>query len=175
MQKKICFIIYYFLNLFKLHLILSRISKILDKVRMKFLILSGSSIGTNSIVREKTFILNPKNLEIGNNSSIGFHSEIYNSELFKIGNNVDIGSQLYINTSNHKYDDPNLPLTKQGTVSKKIIIGSNIWIGARVTILAGTIINDNVIIGAGSIVNKSLESGYLYAGVPVRKIKKIYE
>tara|TARA_Y100001970_G_scaffold293361_1_gene439668 strand:+ start:4858 stop:5286 length:429 start_codon:yes stop_codon:yes gene_type:complete len=142
---------------------------------MSFLSLSGAIIGSQSVVREKCFILEPKNLEIGKNSSIGFYSEIYNSEKIIIGDNVDIGSQLYINTSNHKFDNPKLPISKQGTISKTINIGSNIWMGARVTILAGVKIEDKVIIGAGSLVNKDLESGYIYAGVPARKIKKVFE
>ena len=53
---------------------------------MKFLVLSGAQIGKNSVVREKTFILDPEKLNIGENSSIGFYSEIYNSE-----ENVSIG------------------------------------------------------------------------------------
>ncbi len=174
-MKKIYFIIYSFLNLFKFHFLYRKLGNFLDKVRMKFLVLSGAQIGKNSVVREKTFILDPEKLNIGENSSISFYSEIYNSEEnVSIGDNVDIGSQLYINTSNHKFDNINLPITKQGTISKPISIGSNIWMGARVTILAGVTIEDKVIIGAGSLVNKNLESGFIYAGVPARKIKKIY-
>ncbi len=174
-MKKIYFIIFSFLNLFKFHFIYRRLGNFLDKIRMSFLSLSGAIIGSQSVVREKCFILEPKNLEIGKNSSIGFYSEIYNSEKIIIGDNVDIGSQLYINTSNHKFDNPKLPISKQGTISKTINIGSNIWMGARVTILAGVKIEDKVIIGAGSLVNKDLESGYIYAGVPARKIKKVFE
>ena len=58
-------------------------------------------------------------------------------------------------------------------ISKEIKIGSNIWIGARVIILSGVKIDDRVIIGAGSLVNKNLETGYIYAAVPAEKIKKI--
>src|SRR5699024_544428 len=55
-----------------------------------------------------------------------------------------------------------------------VIIGENVWIGANTTILQGVSIADNCIIGAGSLVNKSLtETGCLYAGVPAKKIKKI--
>ena len=47
------------------------------------------------------------------------------------------------------------------------------WIGARVTILSDVKINDRVVIGAGSLVNKNLESGYLYVGTPVLPKKKL--
>lgn len=172
-MKKFFFISYSLLNLFYLHFLFRGLGKKLDILRMKMLKLSGSIIGNNSVVREKTFILTPENLEIGNDSSIGSNSEIFNSTKITIGDNVDIGSQLYINTDNHKFDDLSKPISKQGVISKEINIGSDIWIGARVTILSGVNIKDRTIIGAGSLVNKDLDSGYIYGGVPAKKIRKI--
>ena len=42
-------------------------------------------------------------------------------------------------------------------------------------VLANSLINSNIIVGAGRVVleNSVLEEGYLYAGVPVKKIKKL--
>ncbi len=173
MKKKIFFILFSFLNLFYFHFLFRSLGIIFDILRMKLLQMSGSKIGKNSIVREKTFILVPSNLEIGNNSSIGAKSELFNSVKVIIGNDVDIGSQFYINTDNHKFDDSSKPISKQGVTSEEIKIGSDIWIGARVTILSGVKIEDRVIIGAGSLVNKDLDTGYIYAGVPAKRIKKI--
>ena len=173
MKKQISFILFSFFNLFYLHFLFRGLGKKLDILRMKLLKFSGSKIGNNSFIREKTFILNPDNLEIGNNSSIGAKSEIFNSVRIIIGDNVDIGSQFYINTDNHKFDDLTKPISKQGVISKEISIGSDIWIGARVTILSGVKIKDRVVIGAGSLVNKDLDSGYIYAGVPAKRIRKI--
>ena len=173
MIRKIFFILFSILNLINLHFLFRGLGKIHDIIRMKILQLSGAVVGQNSVVREKTFILKPENLQLGNNSSIGARSEIFNSEKIIIGDNVDIGTQFYINTDNHKFNLRELPLSKQGVISKDIKIGSDIWIGARVIILSGVKIEDRVIIGAGSLVNKNLETGYVYAGVPAEKIKKI--
>lgn len=51
-----------------------------------------------------------------------------------------------------------------------IKIENNVFVGARTTILADVHIGSNVIIGACSLVNKDLKGGYVYAGVPARKI-----
>jgi maltose O-acetyltransferase len=40
-------------------------------------------------------------------------------------------------------------------------------------ILSGVRIENKVVIGAGSVVTKNLESGFVYAGVPAKKIRKI--
>jgi len=51
-----------------------------------------------------------------------------------------------------------------------IKIDDNVFVGANSTILANVHISSNVIIGAGSLVNKDCESGFVYAGVPCKKI-----
>ena len=56
-----------------------------------------------------------------------------------------------------------------------ICIGKNCFIGINVTILGGVSIGDNVVIGACSVVTKNLESNFVYAGVPAKKICSIEE
>lgn len=51
-----------------------------------------------------------------------------------------------------------------------IRIGSEVFIGAGVTILPGVEIGDRVVIGAGSVVTRSIPSGTVAAGVPARSI-----
>nr|WP_275982077.1 DapH/DapD/GlmU-related protein [Ohessyouella blattaphilus] len=49
-------------------------------------------------------------------------------------------------------------------------IGNNVFIGSDVTVLPGVKIGDNTIIGAGAIVSKDLPGGFLWGGVPVKRI-----
>lgn len=52
----------------------------------------------------------------------------------------------------------------------RIIIKKNVYVGYGVTILRGVTIGENTIVGACSLVNKSLEPNSVYAGVPAKKI-----
>ena len=56
-------------------------------------------------------------------------------------------------------------------------IGNHVLVGMSSTILDGAVIDNNVLIGAGSLVppGKHLESGYLYLGSPVKKIRALTE
>lgn len=54
-----------------------------------------------------------------------------------------------------------------------VIIGENVWIGARSIILKGVTIGTNSIIGAGSVVTKNVDPNCLYAGNPAKKIKSL--
>ena len=172
--KKIVFSIYVLISQINFHYKWRILDTFLNKIRMNMLRFCGAKIGKNSSIHPNVMLLNPAELELGNNSNIGSNSEIFNYSKITIGDDVDIGTQFYLNTNNHKFSDPNKPIAYQGTISKEIIIGSDIWIGARVMVLAGVKIENKVVIAAGSLVNKNLKSGFLYAGVPAKEKKKLF-
>lgn len=58
---------------------------------------------------------------------------------------------------------------------KDITIGNNVFIGANVTVLPGTIIEDNCIIGAGSVVKGHIESNSIAIGNPCKKMCSLDE
>jgi acetyltransferase-like isoleucine patch superfamily enzyme len=70
-----------------------------------------------------------------------------------LGNNVNIGQNSILTTTNHyKYDH------RKKSHTKGITIGDNVWIGANVSIVAGTVIGDNVTIGAGCFIKGEIPS-----------------
>lgn len=71
----------------------------------------------------------------------------------KFGDNIETGPNVVIVSMNHDIYDQ-----RKYTDKKGIVIGNNVWIGANVTILAGSVIGDNVVIGAGCVVDKEIPS-----------------
>lgn len=61
----------------------------------------------------------------------------------------------------------------QDIVSRPIIIGENVFIGAEVLILKGVSIGENSIIGMGSVVTKNVPPNTIVAGNPAKMIRKI--
>ncbi|MBZ5583962.1 MAG: hypothetical protein LAQ30_17475 [Acidobacteriia bacterium] len=57
--------------------------------------------------------------------------------------------------------------------SEPVVIGKRVFIGTAVTILKGVTIGDNTVIGAGSVVTKSLPGNVIAAGNPCRPIKTL--
>lgn len=57
----------------------------------------------------------------------------------------------------------------------KVTIGNNVWFGENVTVLKGVTIGDNCIIGAGSIVTRSIPDNSVAVGIPCRVISSIDE
>lgn len=97
----------------------------------------------------------------------------------EIGNNVLTGRWVTICDNNHgdtSYDSVKLPpLERKMTSNGPIIIGNNVWIGDKVTILSGVKIGDNTIIGSNSVVTKDIPAMSVAAGIPARVIKTISE
>ena len=88
------------------------------------------------------------------------------------GSNCIIGPNVLFRTSNHNYSKRDFLIKEQGHNSDKIIICNDVWIGAAAVILPGVSLNDGCIVGAGSIVTKSVPAYHVVAGNPARFIKE---
>lgn len=111
-----------------------------------------------------------RDIMIGNHSGIGEGSII--SKYTRIGDNVMMGPQCYIYTRNHRHDNIDIPMIKQGVEDwKPVTIEDDVWIGSRVTILPGVHIGKGVIIGAGSVVTKDIPPYTIVAGNPAKIVK----
>ena len=93
-----------------------------------------------------------------------------------IGNNVKIGGGTSIFTSDFHALDPKIRASSEDLLHRKcapVIIEDNAFIGARSMILKGVTIGKNSIVGAGSIVTKSVPENEIWAGNPARFVRKI--
>jgi acetyltransferase-like isoleucine patch superfamily enzyme len=90
------------------------------------------------------------------------------SEAVSIGDDVGIGTNVQIWTHGSFLDIMNgFP-----AIFKSVTIGSHVWIPANVIVLPGVTIGNNVVIGIGSLVNKSIPDGCLAGGVPIKVLKE---
>lgn len=110
-------------------------------------------------------------LSIGSRSGIGLNARIQGP--VSIGDNVMMGPEVHIYTRNHDFSRRDIPMIDQGdTHSEPVIIGDDVWIGARSIILPGVIIGTGAIIAAGSVVTKSVAPYTIVGGNPAKLIKE---
>jgi acetyltransferase-like isoleucine patch superfamily enzyme len=83
-----------------------------------------------------------------------------------IGDNFHSGPDCLILTRNHNYDDGSKIPYDDTYIQKKVIIGDNVWLGARVTIIPGITIGEGAIIQAGSTVVNDIPEGAIAGGHP---------
>lgn len=109
-------------------------------------------------------------VKVGDNSGLGINCNLVGDIL--IGKDVMMGPEVSIYTTNHAHDKINIPMNLQGyTESKPVIVEDDVWIGTRVIILGGVKIGKGSIIGAGSVVTKSIPPYSIVAGNPAKIIK----
>lgn len=96
--------------------------------------------------------------------------DVTRPSLVTIGNNVDFNMNFQLLTHDYatsvfirKYSDF---INSSG----RVVIGNNVIFGTNVTVLKGVEIGDNCIIGAGSIVSKSIPANSVAVGQPARVV-----
>ncbi|AFR22739.1 acyltransferase [Lactobacillus helveticus] len=123
--------------------------------------------------------LRKKGATIGHNCTIYYPRntiiDYQNTFMINIGNNVKIADGVRILT--HDFSLSVIANTYDEIIGsvRKVTIGNNVFIGMNATILAGTVIEDNVIIGAGAVVSGKCKNNSVYAGNPAKKIGSIDE
>lgn len=130
-------------------------------------------IGNNVYVAKNIVFKNLNFFSCGQNLSIHEFCYIDASGGVEIGNNVSIAHNCSLVSFEHTWTDLDTPIKYNPTKLYPIKIGNDVWLGCGVRVLAGTVIEDRVIVAAGAVVKGTLESGYLYGGIPAKKIKKL--
>lgn len=110
-------------------------------------------------------------LRLGKFTGIGDYAHIGCSGGVTFGDDVIVGPYLTCHSQEHVTGDLGELIRLQGTRESEIVVGSNVWIGARVTLLAGARIGDGSIIAAGSVVRGHFPPMSVIGGVPARLIK----
>lgn len=102
-------------------------------------------------------------INIGNNLSVNQNVDINASDggLIKIGNDVLIGNNVVIRAANHIYNDKTKKINNSGHKGGQIIIANNVWIGANSVILTNVTLKEGLVIGAGTVVKRNVDSNKL--------------
>lgn len=111
------------------------------------------------------------NIEIGENFYANHNLIILDGNKVKFGDNVFIAPNCGFYTAGHPIDVKTR--NEELEYAKPIEVGDDVWIGGNVVVLPGVKIGSNVVIGAGSVVNKDIPSNVVAVGNPCRVIKRM--
>ena len=141
-----------------------------------------AKIGNNVKIDVPFYCDYGQHISIGNNVIININCTFVDCNKITIGNNVLIASNVQIYTATHPVNisdrlldnwSYNNPHAFFNTYALPVTIEDNVWIGGGVIILPGETIGKNSVIGAGSVVNKSIPPNSLAVGNPCKVIRKI--
>lgn len=158
----------------------SRLIRLPIDIRGKNGIDFGERLTTGYHCRIESYSNNgQKSLFFGNNVQINDFVHIAALNEVRIGNNVLIASKVFITDLEHgsyigneNDSDPNSIVKDRPLSSKAVVIEDNVWLGEHVSVLPGVTIGENSIIGANSVVTKSIPANSIAVGIPAKVIKQ---
>jgi acetyltransferase-like isoleucine patch superfamily enzyme len=141
-----------------------------DRTRIDVFPFNDFQLGDYSLIEDFSTINNGVgDVYIGNKSIIGIGCTVIGP--VAIGDHVMLAQNIVISGLNHGYERVDIPPSEQKTVTKKITVMDNVWIGANCVITAGVTIGKHAVIGAGSIVTKDVPGYSVSVGNPAKVVK----
>ncbi len=146
------------------------------KIGNKCLIDRHCILGARTRLKQDEKYIKPM-LIMGNGCNLGQYNHITAVNKIIICDNLLTGRFVLITDNSHgnfSQDELAIHPSERPVVSKgAVVIGNNVWIGEKVSILPGVIIGDGCIVAASSVVTHDIPSYCLAAGNPARIIKKL--
>lgn len=137
-------------------------------VRIQLLKLQGAKIGKHVRLYGSIYIDGAvRNLSIGQESVVNHNVYINCRDRVQIGKKCNISSNVQLLTTGLSLDQKR----KGEHESQPILIDDFVWVGSNAVILKGLKIASGVVIGASSVVNKSIENEGVYVGAPAKLVK----
>lgn len=123
-----------------------------------FVVQRGGSLGIgNNVGISDVAIVCYQSVTIGDNVTIGGNVVIYDTDFHSLN-------------KEHRLD---MAIDMQNTKCAPVVIERYAFIGAHSTILKGVTVGEGAIVGAGSVVTKSIPKNEIWAGNPAKFIKSV--
>lgn len=143
------------------------IKLLISLLKKPFYLMRNNHYGKGTIIEKNVFL---RNTDIGNYCFIGPNSS-YNDTI--VGNYCSMSTGIQVGGMEHPYSNisSSTVLSDNPIVTKKTIIGNDVWIGADSIIKLGITIGNGVVVGANSFVNKDVPPYAIVFGSPARIYK----
>ena len=109
-------------------------------------------------------------ISIGANTYVNRYTIFDGHECIKVGRRCMIGPHCYITDGDHT-KKLGQPIQAQPMRMDPVIIEDEVWIGSHVIILPGVQLGKGAVIGAGSVVTRSVPSNSIAVGIPARVVR----
>jgi acetyltransferase-like isoleucine patch superfamily enzyme len=126
--------------------------------------LLGIKIGKKTAIHMGCFFTG-NNIAFGSNTVVNRNCYFDGRVGLEIGSNVSISPECYLLSLSHDVNSKTFE-----TTGGLVRIEDNCWLGARVMILPHVTLHKGSVVGAGSVVTKSVPSFTVVGGIPARKI-----
>ena len=110
-----------------------------------------------------------RNLRLGERVFINSGCRFQDQGGITVGDDCLIGHDVVMATLNHDMD----PSRRADLHPAPIVVGNQVWIGAKATVLPGVTIGEDAVVGAGSVVTKDVPAGTVVVGSTARVVREV--
>jgi maltose O-acetyltransferase len=122
-----------------------------------------ASCGDDVHIQFPAYFADPDRIALGSNVAIAAFVHVWGSGGVTIGNRVLIASHVAISSVTH---DHRMATMYGASRCAPVVIEDDVWVGAHAVVLPGLTIGRGAVIGAGSVVTKSVPANAIVMGVP---------
>ncbi len=129
-------------------------------------------LGPGAAISPTAVFSNPEQIEIGARLSLGAGSMLWagpGAGRIVIGDDVLFGPDVMVTAAGYRFND-GAPVTAQAMDEADVVIGNDVWLGARAIVLPGARIGDGAVIGAGALVRGEIPAFAIAVGSPARVV-----
>ena len=115
---------------------------------------------------------NPERISFGDRVRIGSRCHFWAGPSWgriEVGDDCLFGPEVLLTAAQYRFNDGS-PVTEQPMDEGSIIVGHDVWFGARAMVMPGVRIGNGAIIGAGSLVTRDVAAGSIAVGVPAQVV-----
>lgn len=134
--------------------------------RLFWLKVFGATIYGKPFVHQRARIQIPWNLTMHNHACLGDRANAYTLGKIEIHEHATVAQEAYLCTGTHAFKNP-----AKNLITKPVTIGAHAFIGARAFIMPGVEIGEGAVVGACSVVTKTVMAGAVVAGNPAYHVK----
>jgi acetyltransferase-like isoleucine patch superfamily enzyme len=110
-------------------------------------------------------------LTVGDRTVFGHHCTVAADRSVVIGEGCLLGELVSVRDHDHAFDRSDVGILDQGRATAPVVIGDDVWVGAKATITRGVTIGRGAVVGAHAVVTHDLPAGSVAVGVPARVVR----
>ncbi len=110
-------------------------------------------------------------LVVGDRTVFGHHCTVAADRSVVIGRSCLFGEMVSIRDHDHAFDSIGTDILDQGRATAPVVIGDDVWVGAKATITRGVTIGSGAVVGAHAVVSHELPPGSVAVGGPARVVR----
>lgn len=123
----------------------------------------GADVGSGCRIKPGVRVKFPWRLRVGAHCWLGEDAWIDNLAAVTLGDRVVLSQGAYLCTGNHNFRDPAFPLVVQ-----PIVIGNDVWVGAKAVLAPGTVVGAGAVLALGAVVARTVPPRAVMRGNPAQ-------